>query len=657
MYHAEIVISGQNWFSGGFFGVDIFFVISGYLISRIILSELYETDSFDFQSFYERRARRILPMLFTVILASFPFAWRLLLPADFEEFCNSIISAVFFGSNYFFYLNATEYGAESALLRPFLHTWSLGIEEQFYIIFPVLLLAFYQRLRKYLLALCIAMLLMSFSFAVHMSTENADLSFYLPTSRAWELLAGSVLAYIEVKHGRPQRSTMSQVLTVVGLCFIIFSFFLFGSDTPHPGFATLMPVVGVVLIIGLSSGDGLVGRLLGSKPFVGMGLISYSAYLWHYPIFAFSRISDSEPGIYDKVSWVALTLVLSIASYFWVEQPFRNKRFLRGKLLIVGLLSVLFIVGGLLAALSYDGRTKAFMPAILTHEEFLQRPWTSLKLDGKTCFDNRCVFSNDNSSAWIQLLGDSHMASLQSNLVSRLGTRANVVSWTRGGCWPVSGGDRDHENMAIYGICGAEFQQQRFDEIMEVENSTIVFSARLPLYLTRRGFDNQEGGVETFSGKNVFHEEFATKEDAAAFRVAVVDSVTRLLDGGHRVILVYPIPEVGWKVPKKISSDMPSSLREVADWLKSNPITTSYDLYLERSREAIEILDSIDHENLHRVYPHKLFCDNQIEGRCVTHDDERLFYADEGHPSYRGAEMINDQIMVEIEKLIATTEN
>lgn len=657
IYHAEIIVSGRNWLGGGFLGVDIFFVISGYLISKILLSELYETGSVNFRSFYERRARRILPMLFAVILASFPFAWNLLLPDDFEEFCNSIMSAVFFSSNFFFYLNATEYGADSALLKPFLHTWSLGIEEQFYIVFPVLLIGLYTYLRKHVLAICVALLLMSLLFAAYMSTENTDLNFYLPASRAWELLVGTVLAYLEIKHGRTQRSTKSQVFPVVGLCLITFSLFLFGPYTLHPGFATLMPVIGVALIIGFSSGDGFVDRLLASRPLVGMGLISYSAYLWHYPIFAFSRISNSEPSVVDKIWWVSLTLVLSIASYFWVEQPFRKKQFLRGKLRVVGMLFVLFIVGGLHMASSYSARTKALMPAILTHEEFSQNPWVSLTHNGTNCYNNRCVFLNDNSSSWIQLVGDSHMASLQSDLLSRLRARANVVSWTRGGCWPIFGEDRDFEHAAVYGICGAESQQQRFDEIMEVENSTIVLSARLPLYLSRLGFDNQEGGVETFNGDNAYHGEFETREDAAAFRVAVADSVRRLLVGGHTVILVYPIPEVGWNVPKKIVADMPSRLREVANWLKSNPITTSYDVYVERSKEAFGILDSVEHENLHRVYPHEAFCDNQIEGRCVTHDNEHLFYADEGHPSYKGAEMINDQIMVEIEELIEITEH
>ena len=141
LYHAQMVVFGSDWFEGGYIGVDVFFVISGYLITRIILSELYETGDFNFIKFYERRARRILPMLFVVIVVSVPFAWKKLLPIDFFEYAESVLASLLFSSNFFFYFSATEYGAGSALFKPLLHTWSLGVEEQFYIVFPILLVA------------------------------------------------------------------------------------------------------------------------------------------------------------------------------------------------------------------------------------------------------------------------------------------------------------------------------------------------------------------------------------------------------------------------------------------------------------------------------------------------------------------------------------
>ncbi|MEM6912439.1 MAG: acyltransferase, partial [Pseudomonadota bacterium] len=196
-YHAKLVIFGRDFFEGGYIGVDVFFVISGYLITRIILSEIQERQAFSFSRFYERRARRILPMLFVVILASLPFAWQLLLPTDFAEYTGSILSSIFFGSNFFFYLSTTEYGADSALLKPFLHTWSLGVEEQFYLVFPIIAILLMRYARSNFINIVIALSVLSFVFSVVVEGLNSSLNFYLPFSRFWELAVGSVLAYRE----------------------------------------------------------------------------------------------------------------------------------------------------------------------------------------------------------------------------------------------------------------------------------------------------------------------------------------------------------------------------------------------------------------------------------------------------------------------------
>ncbi len=262
LFHAQIVIAGRDWFEGGFIGVDIFFVISGYLITRIILSELFEKGSFSFLEFYNRRARRILPMLFTVMLVSFPFAWQWLLPSDFIEYSKSILSAVFFGSNFFFYNAATEYGADSSLLKPFLHTWSLGIEEQFYIVFPILLIVFHKFLKNHLLTLFLAMLLLSLQFSSVMGERNVELNFYLPFSRFWELLVGSVLAYLELRHGRIKNELAAHTFPIIGFYLIIYSILFFDVKIPHPGFQTLIPIIGVALIIAFSSTKDLVGKVL-----------------------------------------------------------------------------------------------------------------------------------------------------------------------------------------------------------------------------------------------------------------------------------------------------------------------------------------------------------------------------------------------------------
>jgi len=333
LYHAQIVVFGHDFFKGGFVGVDIFFVISGYLISRILLSELFEKGKISFLQFYERRARRILPILFFVFLVFYPFAYRYLLPNQFIEYAQSILSATFFGSNIFFYFTNTQYGAEDSLLQPFLHTWSLGVEEQFYILFPIVLLLAYKFAKNHLVTIIAVLILISIQYADWQSTKNTQLNFFMLTSRLWELGIGSLLAFYELKYGRVKHKLLNQTMPLLGLAMIAHAIVFFNNQTPHPSFITLLPTLGTALIILYSvNKTDLVGKVLSWKPIVGIGLISYSMYLWHYPIFAFARMADTN-GLHndEKYLLILLTIVISIVSYFLIEKPFRNRHFLNIK--------------------------------------------------------------------------------------------------------------------------------------------------------------------------------------------------------------------------------------------------------------------------------------------------------------------------------------
>jgi peptidoglycan/LPS O-acetylase OafA/YrhL len=200
-YHAQISIFGHQPFKGGFIGVDIFFVISGYLITSIILKELITTGSFSFKYFYERRIRRILPALIFVMLVSLPFAWMYLLPSSFIDFSKSILYSLGFSSDYYFWYSGHQYGAESGLYKPFLHTWSLSVEEQFYILFPIVLLITFKYFRKYLIYILILGFVVSLGLADWSSRNYPSASFYFLHTRVWELLAGSILAYFEIMGG------------------------------------------------------------------------------------------------------------------------------------------------------------------------------------------------------------------------------------------------------------------------------------------------------------------------------------------------------------------------------------------------------------------------------------------------------------------------
>ncbi|MBT6601279.1 MAG: acyltransferase, partial [Nitrospina sp.] len=510
LYHAKIVIFGRDWFEGGYIGVDIFFVISGYLITRIILEELFKTDSFSFLKFYERRARRILPMLFTVMLVTFPFAWKYLLPASFLEYSKSILSAVLFSSNFFFYFVTTEYGAESSLMKPFLHTWSLGVEEQFYIVFPIILVFFYKLLKKHVFILFSTMLFLSLLFSHAMSMQNVSLNFYLPMSRFWELLVGSILAYFELKRGRVQSRLVKAIFPIIGFYLIAYSILFFEASTPHPSLITLIPIIGSVLIIAFSSKEDFVGKILGSKPFIGIGLISYSVYLWHFPIFAFSRIGDPTPSNYDKIYWIALTFVLSIISYFVIEQPFRNRKLMSSRLMIICLtIFLLFTVPLNIFTLSSDGYPTRVAKVFRDIESLDGMKW-GLKKDGEACFGRQsdfCEYINSNSSSrWVHLIGDSHLESLSRNLFERLSGEFNISDITSGGCWPIG----LIKKVGSTGIddkspCTEEYQRLRLKKILSTKNSIVVIGARFPLYINSRTFDNGEGGVELIEDKEIFY--------------------------------------------------------------------------------------------------------------------------------------------------------
>ena len=345
-YHAQIIIFGDEFLKGGFVGVDIFFVVSGYLISRILLSELFDEGKINLLHFYERRVRRIVPVLLATFIVSFPFAYNYLLPSQFIEYAQSILSATFFSSNIFFYLTNTQYGAQDSLLQPFLHTWSLGVEEQFYIFFPILVLLGYRFFKHHLITIITILILLSLLYAEWMSSQNQQFNFFIIFTRFWELGIGSLLAFYELKYGRVKNNLLNHTLPLLGLSFIAYSIVFFGQQTPHPSLITLLPTLGTALII-LYAGNkvDVVSKFLSLKVIVGIGLISYSLYLWHYILFAFARITDTD-GLenYEKYYLILATLILSIISYFLVEKPFRNNQFVSTKKFIITIMIALFCI-------------------------------------------------------------------------------------------------------------------------------------------------------------------------------------------------------------------------------------------------------------------------------------------------------------------------
>ena len=372
IYHAQIKIFNHQLFKGGFIGVDIFFVISGYLITSIILNELLLTNSFSFKFFYERRIRRILPVLFVVMIASLPFGWIYLFPTSLLDFSKSILYSIGFSSNYFFYDTGQEYGALSGFFKPFLHTWSLSVEEQYYILFPFIALIIFRYIKKYLVHILIIGFITSLMLADWTSKNDNSMSFYLVHTRMWELLAGSLLAYFEIKIGRNNKyKILNLTLPFFGLVLIGYSLLFFYDGIHHPSYYTLLPIAGVSLIIWFSNKNEFITKILTTKLFVGIGLISYSLYLWHYPIFSFIKISGIASGnIINKLVLIPIIFVLSISSYFLIERPFRNKNFSFKKVLaFVFFLALILLIFNLLV-IKNNGYSKRFEKLKVINENY-----------------------------------------------------------------------------------------------------------------------------------------------------------------------------------------------------------------------------------------------------------------------------------------------
>lgn len=318
LFHGQI-----PHFEGGYVGVDVFFVISGYLITSIIHREI-EEDRFSIVRFYERRARRILPALLFICAIITPLAVVLLMPDQLRNYFQSLFSVALFSSNFLFWWESGYFG-QAAEVKPLLHTWSLSVEEQFYIVFPILLILLH-RLRVRRVALTI-LVLSAISLAISeigVRTMPSGAFYILPT-RAWELGAGAVIALGALPVARVGRA-WCETGSLAGLAMILVAIFTFDNSTPFPGLAALLPALGAGLIIAFARPPTAVARVLSWRPLVAVGLVSYSAYLWHQPLFVFGRIyfwGTLTPGLFLALS--ALSLALAYLTWRFVERPFRAR--------------------------------------------------------------------------------------------------------------------------------------------------------------------------------------------------------------------------------------------------------------------------------------------------------------------------------------------
>lgn len=414
--------ANPNWLSGGFVGVDVFFVISGYLITALIVRDL-ERGNFSFANFYERRVRRIAPALLVVLSTTTGFAAWWLLPEDFQAYCKSLVATLLFMSNVLFW-RESGYFDTAAELKPLLHTWSLSIEEQFYLFFPMLLILAWKMGRRCLSAILLAFVVLGLVMAERRAVVNPLYTYYLLPTRGWELLIGSLTALwttgsnsrLAWPHPR-----MKDAVGALGLAMIAFAAVSYSKKTPFPGMYALVPTIGAALVIAFATAETWPGRLLSTKLLVGVGLISYSAYLWHFPLYALARYT-SLTGV--KPPWLGalglLALLLAWLSWRCIEKPFRRPRFMSRNLVFAT--SALW--AGVLLLVGFIG---VHSPQFASRERVIQLPhayhaeasfaFGPLKgVDGAACISSEtaslCQVTAESAHQRIFLIGDSHSADL-----------------------------------------------------------------------------------------------------------------------------------------------------------------------------------------------------------------------------------------------------
>ncbi|PCJ73546.1 MAG: acyltransferase [Rhodobacteraceae bacterium] len=653
--------AGFTIFSGGYVGVDIFFVISGYLITNIIINEL-EQGTFSILRFYERRARRILPALFLVMLLCIPFAWMWMLPSQFKDFSVSLVAVAIFISNLLF-LSETGYFAASAEEKPLLHTWSLAVEEQYYMLFPIFLILLWRFGRSPVFYIIVILSVLSLTLSEWGWRNKPEVNFYFTFSRFWELLAGSICAFL--LYGKQYKS--NNILSTFGLALIVFAIFFYDETTPFPSVYALAPVTGTALIIMYGTRETWVARLLSLKGFVGVGLISYSAYLWHQPLFAFARIrSITPPEQWLMLSLAIGSLVLAYFSWRYVEHPFRKRtlpalptqRAVFGVASLVGAAFVAFGVYGYFE----DGLPQRLTPSVAYYANFendknpneqcILRPEGSMEIHPKP----ECSEFIQNGKIDVAFIGDSHSHAIsyqaQKLLLEEDISSYAVAYW---GCVGLSGFTRLDKPPTHQ--C-SEYNEYMLDFVNNDKIPTIIITSRFTLYWDGGRFRNSENGIE--SGKPLYIDLVENRDEDLAYddpvrrqRVlqAYVEKI-KLLADKFNVILVYPIPEAGWNVPQTMAK-----LAKFSEDAAALNLSTSFDDYLNRNKVILDAFDAIKHPNLYRVKPHEVLCNTFEIGHCSNATNETVFYSDDDHLSNAGAKLLAPYILEQVKLIEGITTN
>lgn len=624
LFHAQISL-----FSGGYVGVDVFFVISGYLITRLIQSE-HAAGRFSLLKFYERRARRILPAFFLVALTTLAAGVLILLPSELAALGSSTIAATLFVSNYFFWkFEWRNYLLDDTQSMPLLHTWSLAIEEQFYLVFPALTLLALRVSKRYQAVVYFALWCVSLAFCIYLTKRDPRAAFYSSPARAWELLLGALLAVARIKSPLPP--PLARILPVAGLAMIALAGVGFDATTPFPGRAALLPCLGAALVIVACSESSPANRLLSHPLLVWVGLISYPLYLWHWPMLIMAKhIVLRELTGAETALLYAAAVGLAAATWKYVEAPIRARP---GPFSArsVGLLAasagcVTIAIGAALhasdglptrlppEALRILAATKDYAPSLGACQNWnrvalAQMPQCVIGAAAKRDFD-------------FALLGDSHAGAIAKALdeaAREVGQKG--LQLTSDNCPPAL----DTQVFVRGAITDCEARNAAaLDLLRQHRIRRVILAGQWVQYVyalgPRQDLELRPGGA-------------VAREPLAALQSALGAMVGKLRNAGIDVAIVGPVPVIGWDVPTVLAT---------LEWrhrtARPGPSMTEF---MSSQRSIIDMLAALQKDGIPVIFPHEQLC----KPDCLVQLDGKILYADQEHLSTQGADLLRPHLM------------
>jgi peptidoglycan/LPS O-acetylase OafA/YrhL len=639
-YHAF-----PSWLTGGFIGVDVFFVISGYLISTIIFENL-DKGTFSFSEFYSSRIRRIFPALLLVLIACFAFGWFALLADEYKQLGKHIAAGASFISNFILW-NEVGYFDNSAKTKPLLHLWSLGIEVQFYIVWPLLLWFFWKR-KFNLLIITVIVALTTFILNLKGVEQDIVATFYSPLTRFWELLSGCLLAWFtlymkdafantkskivlllyRILYSERQEGdgkTLANALSFVGLFLLLYGFLRINNELSFPGNWALMPVLGTLLIITAGSKAWVNRTILSNKVAVWFGLISFPLYLWHWPLLSFVRVVEGEVLSSIRIVAVLLSIVLAWLTYLFVERPLRLGKQSKAKVTALLMLAFTF---GYIGFITYSKDGISSRNSIKRFELLNSQFKYNLPL-GRP------------ETANIMLIGDSHAAHLATGL--KLYLDDLTADYTYPGCIPFFNVDRFDSRFTPETCIKKLAETLSFLEKSKRFKS-VIMSSMGPVYLEGTAFNGQ--GIERVTGLGV---NLSNRPDVIdkykVYEIGMRETLTRMFKANKKVLFVIDVPELGFN-PRTCFVTRPivisSKIRMPCAVARSD-----YDLRSSKFKDMIYSIAK-DFPELIVYDPTNDFCDTNY---CYATNDGIPLYNDFDHLNGYGSHFLIQKMTLQLEML------